>query len=243
MGTGKVVARDPVCGMSVDVLQAPASATLGGRTYYFCALECKWAFLQMGHAHELQDEPRKLVDRHGKPLATGRRQYGMITILFSDVEASTALMDEMGQQAAHEAVRAELERQEQAVERHGGNAVKRLGDGMMAAFPAARAGLLSAIEIQSDSLQGAMVPVRIGLHTGQVIADSGDYFGKTVAMAARLTERARGGQILLTDGLRSLLDLPQGWSFTPARRVRLKGFPGWQRIVCVERCRAEAEAR
>lgn len=240
---GEAVARDPVCGMSVDPRHAPASATLGEKTYYFCALECKQAFLQMGPAHELQDEPRKLVDRHGKPLATRRGQAGMITILFSDVEASTVLMDEMGQQAAHEAVRVELERQEQTVERHGGHAVKRLGDGMMAAFPAARSALLCAMDIQSDRPQGAAVPVRIGMHTGQVIADGDDYFGKTVAMAARLTERARGGEIVLTDGLRSLLDPPEGWRFGSPRRVRLKGFPGWQRIVRIECCRVEAESR
>lgn len=237
------MARDPVCGMLVDVRRPPASATLGDRTYYFCALECKQAFLQLGPAHELQGESRKLVDRHGKPLVAPRTQDGMVTILFSDVEASTVLMEEMGQQAAHAAVGVELERQERAVQRHGGNAVKRLGDGMMAAFPAARAALLCAIQIQSDPVQGATVPVRIGMHTGQVIADGDDYFGKTVAMAARLTARARGGEIVLTDGLRSLLDPPEGWRFGPPQRVRLKGFPGWQRIVKVECCRAEPESR
>lgn len=237
------MARDPVCGMSVDVRRPPATITLGGRTYYFCALECKWAFLKLGAAPELQGELNELVDRHGKPLAAPRTNSDMVTILFSDVEASTALMEEMGQQAAHAAVRGELERQERAVKRHGGNAVKRLGDGMMAAFSAARSALLCAIEIQSDHVEGAVVPVRIGMHTGQVIADGVDYYGKTVALAARLTARARGGEILLTDGLRSLLDPPDGWRFGPSRRVRLKGFPGWQRIVRVECCRAEAESR
>jgi class 3 adenylate cyclase len=229
--------------MSVDMRQPPASATLGDQTYYFCALECKQAFLELGAAHELQGNSRELVDRHGKPLAAPRTKNGMVTIVFSDVEASTVLMEEMGQQAAHAAVRAELERQEETVERHGGAVVKRLGDGLMAAFPAARSALLCAIDIQSDPPQSAMVPVRIGMHTGQVITDGDDYFGKTVAMAARLTERARGGEIVLTDGLRSLLDPPEGWSFSSPRRVRLKGFPGWQRMVRVECCRAEAESR
>jgi class 3 adenylate cyclase len=229
--------------MSVDVRWPPASATLGGRTYYFCALECKQAFLEFGPAHELDAESKELVDRHGKPLAAPRIPSSMVTILFSDIEASTVLMEEMGQQAAHAAVQGELERQERTVKRHGGNAVKRLGDGMMAAFPAARSALLCAIEIQSDHLEGAMVPVRIGMHTGHVIVDGDDYFGKTVAMAARLTARARGGEILLTDGLRSLLDPPEGWRFGSPQRVRLKGFSGWQRIVGVECCRPEPESR
>ena len=66
------------------------------------------------------------------------------------------------------------------------------------------------------------------------MVDGDDYFGKTVIMAARITARARGGEILVSEGFRSLLDPPDGWRFGPSRRVRLKGFAGWQRITVLE---------
>jgi adenylate cyclase len=237
------VAIDPVCGMFVDIRKAPASAILGGRTYYFCALECKRAFLDLGMADEVQDSSRGLVDRRGDPLFARLSPDGEVTILFTDVQESTALMERMGEQAAHAALRAELCRQEQTVQRHRGSAVKRLGDGIMAAFATPGSALHCAIEIQSDDARRTTIPIRIGLHTGEVIVHEGDYFGRTVAMAARLTAHAEGGEIVADVAFRSLADLPEGWRFSPPRRVRLKGFPGRRQVVRVECCQAVAQPR
>lgn len=229
------MAVDPVCNMFVDERSPAATAVVAGRTYYFCALGCKEAFLELGLGGEFEDEPIQLVDRQGKPLSSQPIPTGVVAILFTDVQGSTRLLEELGEEAGQEKVRAGLERQQQVVQRHGGHAVKLLGDGLMAAFNAPKSALACAVDIQSDEREDHRLPVRIGLHAGEVTADGGDYYGKTVIMAARLTSRARGGEILVSEAFRSLFEPPVGWRFGPTRRVRLKGFPGWYRITLLER--------
>ena len=235
------MAIDPVCNMVVDEREPAATATVAGRTYYFCAAECKRAFLELGIGDEVETQPRQLVDRQGKPVSAQPIPTGVVAILFTDVQNSTHLMEEMGQEAAQAMVLTELDRQQQVIQRHEGYAVKRLGDGMMAAFAAPRSALLCAVDVQSDDGRSAKLRIRIGLHAGEVIVDGDDYFGKTVIMAARITARAGGGEIAVSEGFSSLLDPPAGWRFGPSRRVQLKGFPGWQRITLLERVEPEVQ--
>ncbi len=229
------MAIDPVCNMFVDEREPAAMATVAGRSYYFCALACKQAFLELGLGDAADAQPTQLVDRQGKPVVSQSIPTGVVAILFTDVQASTELMQDLGQEIGYATVRMELDRQQQAVESQGGYAVKRLGDGMMAAFAAPKSALRCAVDVQSDRERDAKVRVRIGLHAGEVIVDGDDYHGKTVILAARMTARARGGEIVVSEGFRSLLDPPAGWRFGSSRRVRLKGFPGWQRIASLER--------
>ncbi len=235
------MAIDPVCNMFVDEREPPATATVAGRTYFFCAVECKRAFLELGLGGEVETQPSQLVDRQGKPVSSQPIPTGVVAILFTDVQNSTQLMEEMSQETAHAMVLTELDRQQQAIQRNDGYAVKRLGDGMMAAFAAPRSALLCAVDVQSDDAREAQVRVRIGLHAGEVIMDGDDYFGKTVIMSARITAQAGGGEIVVSEGFRSLLDPPAGWRFGSSRRVRLKGFPGWQRITVLERSQPQEE--
>ena len=237
------MAIDPVCSMFVDERAPPATATVAGRIYYFCAVECKRAFLGLGLGGKAETQPRGLVDRQGKPVSAQPIPTGVVAILFTDVQNSTHLMEEMGQEAAQRMMLTELDRQQQVVQRQGGYAVKRLGDGMMAAFAAPKSALLCAVDVQSDSGRETNVRVRIGLHAGEVIVDGDDYFGKTVIMAARITARAQGGEILVSEGFRSLLDPPDGWRFGPSRRVQLKGFPGWQRITLLQRAEPQEQRK
>jgi len=229
------MAIDPVCNMIVEERDPPAIATLVGHTYYFCELACKQAFLELHMESSVEAQPRYLVDSQGKPLFTQRTPKRVVAILFTDVENSTQLMHEVGQETAHRIVLAELDQQQRAIQLHGGYAVKRLGDGIMAAFAAPRSALLCAAYLQSDGAREAKIRIRIGLHAGDVMVDGDDYFGKTVIMASRITARAHGGEIVVSEGFRSLIDPPGGWRFGPSRRVRLKGFPGWQRITILER--------
>ena len=235
------MAIDPVCNMFVDEREPAATATVTGRTYYFCAVECKHAFLELGLGSQVETQPRQLVDRQGKPVSSQPIPTGVVAILFTDVQNSTQLLEELGQETAQTMLLTELDRQQQVVQRHGGYAVKRLGDGTMAAFAAPRAALLCAVDVQSDDGKDPKVPVRVGLHAGEVIVDGDDYFGKTVIMAARITARAGGGEIAVSEGFRSLLDPPAGWRFGSSRRVRLKGFPGWQRITVLERAEPQEQ--
>ena len=239
------MAIDPVCNMVVDERQPPATATVRGRTYYFCALACKQAFLELGVGAEADAPSSQLVDGRGNPAEAQTIPTGSVTILFTDVQDSTQLIGQMGQESAQTVMLTELGRQQQLVQRHAGYAVKRLGDGVMAAFAEPVPALACAVDIQSsdDDDTDAKLPVRIGLHAGEVIVEDADYYGQTVIMAARIMGRASGGEIAVAEEFRSLLDPPAGWRFGPSRKVRLKGFPGWQRITILEQAEAANSAR
>ncbi|MCH8949712.1 MAG: YHS domain-containing protein [Chloroflexi bacterium] len=237
------MAIDPVCNMVVDERQPPATSTVAGRTYYFCALACKQAFLELGLGDEADAPPSQLVDSRGNPAVAQAIPTGSVTILFTDVQDSTQLIGQLGEESAQAVMLTELGRQQQLVQRHAGYAVKRLGDGVMAAFAEPGPALACAVDVQSHDDTDAKLPVRIGLHAGEVIVEDADYYGQTVIMAARIMGRASGGEIAVSEGFRSLLDPPAGWRFGPSRKVRLKGFPGWQRILIVEQAEPANSAR
>jgi adenylate cyclase len=121
------------------------------------------------------------------------------------------------------------------VESHGGQVVKRLGDGFMALFPDVTAAVPAAIAVR-EALRdnpdvGRPLEVRIGLHAAPVGDDRGDYYGAGVATAARVAERAAADQILLTDELAGRL--PAGVPLTSAGQARLEGLPGRHRLHAV----------
>jgi adenylate cyclase len=136
---------------------------------------------------------------------------GTVAFLFSDIEGSTELNERLGDRewikvlAAHDrAVRA-------AVTRHGGHVVKTQGDGFMVAFGSAEDAVATAVDVQRAvpgghrRLRHADVRVRIGVHVGPAVSRDGDYFGRNVAMAARVAARARGGQVLVSEDVRTAL--------------------------------------
>ena len=239
------MAIDPVCNMYVDERQPAATAWVRGRTYYFCALACKQAFLELGLGDDADAPPSQLVDSRGNPAAAQAIPTGSVTILFTDVQDSTQLIGQLGEESAQAVMLTELGRQQQLVQRHAGYAVKRLGDGVMAAFAEPGPALACAVDVQSydDGDTDAKLPVRIGLHAGEVIVEDADYYGQKVIMAARIMGRANGGEIAVSEGFRSLLDPPAGWRFGPSRKVRLKGFSGWQRISMLEQVEPASSAR
>jgi predicted ATPase/class 3 adenylate cyclase/DNA-binding NarL/FixJ family response regulator len=132
---------------------------------------------------------------------------GTVTFLFSDIEDSTRLWEEMPAEMA-----AALEIHDRIVrgtiEQHGGYVFATGGDGFCAAFSTAPDAAESAVEIQHKLLaESDAVPfgVRIGLHTGEATERNRDYFGPEVNRVARLMSTAHGGQIVVTDTTKGLL--------------------------------------
>ena len=95
------------------------------------------------------------------------------TILFTDLESSTALTQRLGDDKAQEVLRSHNAAVRSALTEHGGEEVKHTGDGIMASFPSAVAALEAALAMQRD-LAGAEVRVRIGLNAGEPIAEEDD---------------------------------------------------------------------
>jgi adenylate cyclase len=83
-------------------------------------------------------------------------------------------------------------------------------------------------------LRRTALAVRIGIHSGTVVARSGDFYGRNVAMAARVAAQAGGGETLVTDEVRDVL-AEQGRHLEPVGEVELKGLAGVHRLWLLQR--------
>ena len=125
----------------------------------------------------------------------------MHTFLFADLVGFTALSIEQGDERAAE-VATRFQREVRVLaDRHGAKVVKSLGDGAMLCAEDAGDAVRVGLEL-ANGLDG-LPPVRVGVNTGPAVERDGDYFGSTVNLAARLSQAARGGEVLLTDSTRA----------------------------------------
>lgn len=160
---------------------------------------------------------------------------GTTTLVFTDIEGSTALNASFGDAAWLEVLRAHNSLITDATAEHGGTVVKNQGDGFMLAFPSARRALACAQAIQESITRvfddpGSPIRVRIGIHTGEVANEHEDFFGHAVNYASRVTGSATGGEILVSAVVRDLV-APTGLvTFGDPREVELKGIPGTPRL-------------
>ena len=136
---------------------------------------------------------------------------GTVTLLSTDLVGSTLLNQELGDRAS-----AAIERETKAdalehVARCGGTIVKDTGDGMMAAFRSARQAVTCARELQyaitrrNHGQQKEAASLRVGLHTGEVLAENGDIRGETVIVTKRIEEIAPPGGIYASDTVYGVL--------------------------------------
>jgi class 3 adenylate cyclase len=155
------------------------------------------------------------------------------TILFTDVEGSTALTDRLGDAKARDLLREHERIVREALKAHGGSEVKTMGDGFMTSFSSATRALECAIAIQiafaerNETVDEA-IRVRIGLNAGEPIAEDdpggrGDLFGTAVNMAARIASKAEGGEILVADVVRQLV-AGKEFLFNDRGDTELRGF-------------------
>ena len=141
---------------------------------------------------------------------------GTVTVLFTDLVDSTRLNQALGDDAARELTRRVESAAHRQIEAHRGVPIKDIGDGTMAAFPSARRAVAAAREIQADVRRidrdlpagdrpDGGVALRIGLHTGEVIAEDGDLHGETVIIAKRIEGLAPPGGILASQTVHGVL--------------------------------------
>jgi adenylate cyclase len=168
-----------------------------------------------------------------KTLAGGRRlPDGVVTILFTDVEGSSELVLTLGDEPARTILRRHDEEVRRAIESHDGTEVERAGDSFMAAFRLPRQALSCALDIQRSFAGPSSedsVRVRIGMDTGEVIAEEQSYFGQTVFRASRIAALATGGRILVSEATK-VLGGPAGFRFEDAGEQELKGLGGGHRL-------------
>jgi class 3 adenylate cyclase len=182
--------------------------------------------------HTSVDEIASSVAVERPSLRQAAAPDGTVTILFSDIEGSTALNERLGDMRWLELLRAHNSTLRDQVKAGGGFEVKAQGDGFMIAFPSARRAILCARAIQEaiardlgDHPDGP-VRVRIGLHTGEAIREESDFYGKNVVVAARIADEARGGEILASAVVKQLTESAGDIRFEDGREVELAGLAG-----------------
>jgi class 3 adenylate cyclase len=162
---------------------------------------------------------------------------GTVTIMFSDIEASTEMADRLGDARFMDVLREHNAIIRHQIKAHGGFEVKSEGDGFMVAFQSAGKALACASAIQKalaerNSTVEEPVKVRVGLHAGEVIKEGQDFFGRNVIMAARVASQAHGGEVLASSVLKALVE-GSGVAWGDKRTVELKGLSGAHEIWAV----------
>ena len=152
---------------------------------------------------------------------------GTVTLLFTDIEGSTKLLQKLGDDYAR-VLTSHQELLRGVFARYGGHEVGTQGDAFFVAFSHARDGAIAAVEAQR-ALQanqwphGAEVLVRMGLHTGEPVVVDDDYVGLDVHRAARICGAAHGGQVVISDATWRLIEGgPDGVSVKDLGEHRLK---------------------
>jgi class 3 adenylate cyclase len=153
---------------------------------------------------------------------------GTVTFLFTDIEGSTRLLQELGD-AYGSVVDDHRRLMRECMSEHGGTEIDTQGDAFFFSFPRAKDAAEAAAAAQRafashEWPQGASVRVRMGLHTGEPQVGEHGYLGIDVVRAARICSAGHGGQILLSETTRALLGnaLPEGASVLDLGRQNLK---------------------
>ncbi len=167
-------------------------------------------------------------------------EHGTTTIVFSDIESSTAMADRLGDAAWFEL----LERHNSIVRRqlalHRGTEIKSQGDGFMLSFGSARHAVQCMSAVQHDLARySSMHPdtplsVRVGIHTGEAITDAdGDLFGRHVILASRIANSAGVGEILVSSLVAQIVETHGDITFGAARAAVFKGLSGTYEVIPV----------
>ncbi len=148
---------------------------------------------------------------------------------FLDITGYTQLTQERGDAAAAQLAEDLGRLVQRASVKHGGRPVKWLGDGVMLFFPNPGPGVVAALEMAAGVLEAGLPPAHVGLHSGPVIFQDGDYYGQTVNLASRIADYARPGEVLVSQ---EVVDASGGSAvtFREIGPVELKGVSGAVRL-------------
>jgi class 3 adenylate cyclase len=165
---------------------------------------------------------------------------GMVTVVFTDLECSTEMLEFLGEDRWLEVILTHNRIIRDCVSEHGGQVVKSQGDGFMITFASASAALAWAIEMQrilaryNAANPEQRLRMRIGVHTGNIFQAEKDFLGRAVVLAARITGRARGGQILVSAACREYTNRSGRWRYGAPAELTLKGLASVERVYSLE---------
>jgi adenylate cyclase len=153
---------------------------------------------------------------------------------FLDITGYTRLTEERGDEAAADLATRLAALVRRSSQEHGGKTVKWLGDGVMFHFPEPGDAVLAALEMVEGVASHGLPPAHVGLHAGPVVFQEGDYFGRTVNLAARIADYARPGEVVVSQEVVEAAD-GAPVSFVEIGPVELKGVAGTLRLHTASR--------
>jgi predicted ATPase/class 3 adenylate cyclase len=193
---------------------------------------CRWCRFAFGRGFVRLAVCRDAADNRGMR----ELPAGTVTMLFSDIEGSTALLGRLGDRYG-EALAAQRAVIRAAISACGGHEMGTEGDSFFVVFSAAADAVACCLAAQRALAghawpAGVAVRVRMGVHSGEPVRHQDSYVGMDVHRAARIAAAAHGGQVVLSDATRLLVAsrLPAGVSVRDLGWHRLKDLPAPERI-------------
>jgi class 3 adenylate cyclase len=150
-------------------------------------------------------------------------------IMFTDLEDSTQMINELGDERAMELLRTHNTLTRDALQIHTGREIKHTGDGFMASFTSALNAVQCAVDIQKMTAKHRAehpdegMNLRIGISAGEPVRNDNQLYGAAVNLAARLCAHAKPGNILVAQVVRDLL-VGKGVAFNNLGEFKAKGF-------------------
>lgn len=156
-----------------------------------------------------------------------------LAIVFTDLSGFTRFTADAGDEAATAMLADHHRAVGPVIRSRGGRIVKRLGDGLLLAFPSSDAAVYASLELLPTAPES--LRLRAGVHCGEVVATRDDVIGHVVNVAARVADSARGGEVLVTGNVRESVGDLRGVEFS---RSRKRSFKGVDEAIAV--CRVSA---
>lgn len=154
-----------------------------------------------------------------------RQPRQLPAIAFLDLSGYTALAEERGDEAAAEVAAGVADVVQDVAVGQGGRPIKWLGDGVMMHFADPPAAVVSGLELIEETERATSAPARVGINAGPVVVQEGDYFGRTVNVAARIADYAGPREVLVSEEAREAAASADAISFELVGDVALKGIP------------------
>ena len=152
---------------------------------------------------------------------------GAVTLMLRDIADARSAAQDMGPARWEQLLRDHHVLVEQIVARHDGQVAKWQEDGFVASFSSAHAGLHAAVDLQRTFTAGpSALAIRVGLHSGFVIANPEQLMGRNVVLASRIAGQAKGGEILVSSMAKEYTQTDPGFRFEEHGEYHFKGLHG-----------------
>jgi class 3 adenylate cyclase len=169
------------------------------------------------------------LGRHSSP-------DGAVTLMLSDIADAGTAAAQLGADRWERLLRDHHALVDQIVTHHDGQVMRFQDDGFLASFASAHAGLHAALELQRTFAGGedsSSLALRVGLHSGFVMANPDQLLGRNVVLAARIAAQAAGGEILVSAMLKKYTESDPSFSFHPSGEYHFKGLLGEHSLFAV----------